>query len=193
MVSVGYALSIRANRLAQNEIRGIIDISGYEPIHWGQTMDKYDLYNQIARDWFQYQDSLHKDFGAKAINLIAFSGALLAAGAVMLRFSGESINPSTQAFWPFVSLGILFLLTTAGGTSMVWPCGWRHNPTLSDLAGHLHNYQDQNLIEWVGDEYNRSVTKNQSRLKLMAITLRLTLGFLTLQACALAALAYFLL
>ena len=51
----------------------------------------------------------------------------------------------------------------------------------------------KNLIEWVGDEYNRSVTKNQSRLKLMAITLRLTLGFLTLQACALAALAYFLL
>lgn len=153
-------------------------------------MDKYELYNQVARDTFQYQDSLHKDFGSKAINLVGFSGALIAAGALMLRLSGSSISPAAPAFWTFVLLGIFFLLTALFGMLTIWPRSWRNNPTLSELAAYLPKYPDQGLIDWVGDEYSRSVEDNRCRLNQMARTLQVTMLFLTLQVCTLAAFAY---
>ena len=156
-------------------------------------MNKYELYSQVARDKFQYQDALHKDFGSKAINLSVFSGALLATATVLLRLSGESAALSQPSVCLFVTVGVLFLLTAGSGLFNLLPRGWRHNPTLEELAEHLPNYQDQGIIDWVGDEYRRSVTSNQPRLDQMAITLQVTIVLLILQGCALAALAFVLL
>ena len=155
-------------------------------------MEKSDLYYNVARDRFQYQDSLHKDFGTKAINLVGFGGALVAAGGLIMRLSGQGMNtgPSDSALSSFIALGVFFSLAAGFGIWTIWPRDWRHNPAVNVLKEHLSHYGDQALVEWTGDEYAQSIEHNQPRLDQMARLLRLTMFFVALEVLALAALTY---
>ena len=151
-------------------------------------MDRIDLYYEVTRDKLLSQESLNKEFGAKASNLLGFGAAMIGAGVIILNLSGAKLGPDVPAFWVSIVLVLAFVSTALFGLNVLWNRPWEHSPTASGFAKHLHGYQSNTLTEWVGDEYARSVDHNKGALIQKATALQWGVTSLTLEALLVAVL-----
>ena len=61
-------------------------------------MNTSELYYQTGRDYLIHQESVHKQFSDRAISLIGFGIAMIAAGVIALNFGPEDISYDSGFF-----------------------------------------------------------------------------------------------
>ena len=156
----------------------------------GVSMDKAELYYQVAHSHLQEQDQRNRDFDMKAIGVIGVSATLAGIAAIVLKdFSGASTDLSTLPIALTIFVGITFLAAFCFGLNTVRPGKWRRDPNLNDFASHLPDYADDVLIEWAGDQFRNAVEKNDAALKMKATSVLCAIIALFFLAAALIALA----
>ena len=58
---------------------------------YNSTMDKAAVYYQATLERLQSQETLHAEFGSKAVHLLTVGGAFIGIGTLVLSLSGPSI------------------------------------------------------------------------------------------------------
>ena len=154
-------------------------------------MDKTELYYQTARSKVDRQERLWEALTAKTLRLLGFGGAALATGAVIVRWGASPMDFFSTPSYIFLAMLGLFLCAAALCVWTIRICDWHVNPNLTYLAQYLPDYDDNGLIEWVGDEYTTSVEANQLRLKDMAIMIQASLYLILASSMMLIPLLYF--
>ena len=150
-------------------------------------MDRIDLYYEVTRVKLLSQESLNKEFGAKAGTILGFGAAMIAAGVITLNLSGIKLGPGVPAFWAYIALIVAFLSTATFSLLILWPRSWEHGPTVSSLAKALGYYEDRDLTKLVGDEYKQSVDSNWCLLDSKARFLVCGVASLAIESCMVAA------
>ena len=149
-------------------------------------MDQIDLYCEVTREKFLSQESLNREFGAKAGTILGFGAAVIGAGVITLNLSGINLGPGVPAFWAFIALIVAFLSTATFSLLILWPRSWVHGPTVSSLAKALGHYEDRHLTKLVGDQYKQSVDNNWCLLDSKARFLVCGVASLAIETCAVA-------
>ena len=149
-------------------------------------MDQIDLYCEVTREKFLSQESLNREFGAKAGTILGFGAAVIGAGVITLNLSGIKLGPGVPAFWAFIALILAFLSTAIFSLLILRPRSWEHGPTVSSLAKALGYYEDRDLTKMVGDQYKQSVDNNWCLLDRKAIFLEYGVASLAIETLAVA-------
>ena len=119
------------------------------------SMHKIELYYQVAMSRLADQDHRNQKLELKASGVLAISITLVGIASLTVK---------DATVWTVVP-GLLFAVAFAG---TVWFAlralrvrEWDRGPRLQTLAGHLVEYDDETLTEWVADEIERSVRSNE--------------------------------
>ena len=117
-------------------------------------MDSVELYYQVAQSHLLEQDQRNRDLELKATGTSGVGIALVGLAAlVMADFSGVSANKlSALTFVLAGALGVTFLVAFYYSLRTLWVRDdWDRRPMPRELAGHLSNYPEKELVEWVAD------------------------------------------
>ncbi len=153
-------------------------------------MDQTDLYCQVTREKFLSQESLHREFGAKASNMLGFGTALIGVGAIILNLSGTEFNLGDRSLLTFFALIFTFLLTAIFSLIVLLGRTWGNGPTVESLASALNCDQDRDYAKLVGDGYKKSVNDNWRVLDSKACALKCGVVSLVLESIAVAVLGF---
>ena len=97
-------------------------------------MNKYELYYQVAQSHLSEQDGRDKQLEFKASATVGFSATLLGLAALTLG--------KTAGLAQVGAIVMVFGFVLAAAPSLIafWIYNWRRDPHLSDLAGHLNEF-----------------------------------------------------
>ena len=154
-------------------------------------MNKTELYYQTASSKVDRQERLWESLTAKTLRLLGFGSVALATGAVIMRWGASTPDLSSLPAYIFFAMIGLFLCAVASCGWTVRIGNWHVNPNLPCLAKHLPSYEDNDLIEWVADEYTASVEANRLRLKNMASLIQVSMYLILVEFMGLIPLIYF--
>ena len=151
------------------------------------TMNKTDLYYQVALEALHSQEKYHNHMKSRAMQLISAGAFQISAGAIILGFA--DIHPSF-ASPPVIAFMALIAIFLVGAGCSIWAAlfnDWHHQPWAAELYDHMYEgYDDRGLTEWVSDAYSKSVACNRKLMHQMTMRLQCGLVCLALQACVLA-------
>ena len=155
--------------------------------------NKRELYYQVAHSHLSEQDGRNQLIEQKASGALALSSALVGIAAIVIKdFSGTSSVPLTGITLFFGTFMAVAFVATAGlSFRTLWIRSWQRTPDLKAFSEHLSNpiYEDEGMVEWVGDEFARSVEHNDRILNTKVDALRGAMIALVAEVAALAGLA----
>ena len=147
-------------------------------------MNQVDLYCEIARERYLSQEWLNREFQTRVGFMISFGGAMIGAGAVILKSS-----PSDLSFPIFLALVAAYLSTIGWTLPVLWPRRWQPGPKISEVADRLDAYKDEVFTKLVGDVYGRCVENNRGILDSKSTNVQIGTVSLVLETAALATLS----
>lgn len=150
-----------------------------------------DVYLEAARHFLDVQISTHNLLDNKNAQVFSVGSVVLPVTFALLNLSARGI-PSAAERALSAALGCyVLMLLFALFASFVR--GLEYRPHIPTLKRHSHGYQGAALKRWVADEYERSITANETAIvrkaRLVgAATLALYLEALSLSVAAIATL-----
>ena len=148
---------------------------------------KNEIYYQASRDTVLYQNEVHQDFSGRAVSLIGYGIAMLAATAIVLNL------PDEGNFWHwgiFVALGFLvggFALLILSCGYVLLPLRWEMGPavdSLGELVGDGETDADGTLW-FIADSFKQSFVHNRATLEKKARATNFAVVALALEAIGL--------
>ena len=148
------------------------------------VMGKNEIYYQIGRDTVQYQGELNSEFSSKAISLIGYGVAMLAAGAIALNLSDGEILPN---IWMWVALSLWvggFSVIILSSVFVLWPRSWDRGPTVDSLGDLVKNHEyDEDAVLWcVADSFKTAFLSNRKELNKKATAINIAIMAVALEA-----------
>ena len=120
-------------------------------------MDQTEIYYTVLRDRLLSQEWLNRELGTKAAAMMAFGGAIVGVGAVILNVDDiPQLIVFGVLITSFVAAAILGLL-------IITPKTWSAGPNPDDLTTML-GYDEAEFKEWVGEVFKNSVEGNKNIL-----------------------------
>jgi hypothetical protein len=153
-------------------------------------MNGREVYYEVAKRRLDEQLGEVDSMDSKATAAFAFSSSVLAAFAILFTIPHLNVRFNWPTVLFFAALGVS-VLTYIGVVWLLYlayrVAEWSFNPALSDLAKALTagNSTDNEILEWVGDEWGRSVEANRPRVADKRRYLGWALRLLPLEAIAL--------
>ena len=146
--------------------------------------DRNELYLRIGQERLQSQEGLNAEYGTKAFGIFSLAVAILAAGALVLRYGDASDSGCLYvAILAIASTAALFMLATALLTIRVMTTRkWSRGPQIDDLEEFLPDYEFDKLLRWTGDRFRNSVNDNRAVLESKELPLNASMYTLSLQA-----------
>ena len=150
-------------------------------------MSKNEVYYQASRNTVLYQNEVHKDFSGRAINLIGYGVAMLAAGAIALNLPDDGI-PLNVEMW------VALALWGGGFATLVLSCGfvllarkWEMGIPVDSLGELIGNsdYDADRCLWLIADSFRKSFVHNRTVLETKARAINIAMTALALEATGL--------
>ena len=126
-------------------------------------MDKVELYYEVAHSHLKEQDQRHSAFDFRALGCIGVATTLAAISSVAIVNLPK--DPSVTQFFMMGITAFMYFATLTCGLKALYSRDWRRDPDLAKFASHLQKYEDQALMEWVGDQFRNSIKHNETTLR----------------------------
>ena len=148
---------------------------------------KNEIYYQASRDTIQYQNTVHQDFTGRAMNLIGFAVAMLAAGAIALNLPEDGV-PLNEGMWTALTLwggGFAGLILSCG--YVLFPKRWEVGPTIDSLGDTIakDDHNSEEVLWFLADSFKTSFLHNTGVLEKKARAINLAMMALAMEATGL--------
>ena len=129
-------------------------------------MSKNEIYYQASRDTVLYQNEVHQDFSGRAINLIGYGVAMLAATAIALNLPDDGVP---WGWGTYIALGVLvcgFALLVSSCGYVLWPHRWEMGATVDSLAELVDDstHDSDRVLGFLADSFKQSFVHNRTDL-----------------------------
>ncbi len=158
-------------------------------------MDRSEIYCQAWAERLQSQEALNRDFDTRAIGILSLGAAIVAAGALVLRFARPEMADApinTLALSMFGVLVLFFAVTAVYSILTFRPRKgrWSEGPK-AEAFDEAMVYRGKDLARWLGRVYRNSVCHNIAIIEEKGDFLNVAIVSLSAQVGALAALAIY--
>ena len=150
-------------------------------------MNTSELYYQTGRDYLIHQESVHRQFSDRAISLISFGIAMIAAGVIALNFGPARISYDSGFFilsgiWALMFLGVVGLCI-----QVLLPRNWMRGTSIEKLHELMANENNGAAYIYlcVADDFKESIAHNQKVLDRKRDAIGGAMMFLALEAFSL--------
>ena len=182
-------LDLRVNKRSatKHSLRVILTVIQSAKLQRNEKMNKSELHHKTLHDILLYQDKQHKQLFDRAVSLIGFAIAIVAAGVITLNFL-DNTTPNTNGF--LVALGVwtlTFLCTIGFCATVLMPQDWNIGISvkrLNELMGSTE--YGEGYIHWtIIKDLEAAINHNQEILDRKTEALRIAIMFLVLEALGL--------
>ncbi len=153
------------------------------------AISQRELYYQEARDALNRQSELISAYVSRASTLLAFGGALVGAGTLVLNLSEGSVSYLNIGLFSW--LFCMFASVVVSCLLVILPRAWVSGPATEDIREFLEEdvYDDEGMLKWTSDRYQESIASNDERVRNRSTWLKIGVWGLVAESTALASLA----
>ena len=150
-------------------------------------MSQVEIYYNEAQTRLASQNQLNADLNSKTLGIVAFCGALVGAGAILLNVLDDTSGETVLVAF-ILSVIVFGGVAACGGIGVMYPRKWYPGPKLSDIERILGR-DEQEVRKWVAEVYQVAVERNSKTLETRARAINLCVGCAIAQVACLATMA----
>ena len=147
-------------------------------------MTKNEIYYRASRDTILYQNEVHKDFSARAMNFVGYGVAMLAAGAIALNLPDDAISFNAGMLVPLVFWGGGFIALVLSCAYVLFAHRWEMGTTVDSLGDTVSkgNHDADEVLWFIADSFRLSFVHNRTVLDKKARAINVAMVALALEA-----------
>ena len=150
-------------------------------------MTKNEIYYRASRDTVLYQNDVHKDFSTRAMNLIGYGVAMLAATAIALNLSDDGVTWDWRTYIALGGLIVGFALLVVTCGYVLWSHRWEMGASVDSLGELIddNDYDSEKVLWCIADGFRTSFVHNRTVLDKKARAIKVAMVALALEAAGL--------